>query len=86
MAEPTNPLDDPNTVLNIEPLLYLPVVIMGHTYGALLDSGCSDNFISTDAAASLQLPTYPLKAPMAFQQVDGTLIPISHFVRPNVLI
>ena len=84
--DPPNPLDDPNTVISIEPLLYLPVVILGYTYGALLDSGCSDNFINTETASKLRLTTYPLKVAMPFQQVDGSIITISTYVRPNVYI
>ena len=44
-----------------ERLIYVPVDILNIMVGALLDSGCSDNFISRTTADQLVLTRYPLK-------------------------
>ena len=44
-----------------ERLIYVPVDILNIRVGALLDSGCSDNFISRTTADQLGLTMYPLK-------------------------
>ena len=42
-----------------ERLIYVPVDILNVRVGALLDSGCSDNFISRTTADQLGLTRYP---------------------------
>ena len=43
-----------------ERLIYVPVDILNIRVGALLDSGCSDNFISLTTADQLGLTRYSL--------------------------
>ena len=69
-----------------ERLLYVPVTIYNLTTGALLDSGCSDNFISHELSAKLGLTLYLLKNMFVMETVDGTHHPVTHYVRPVVRI
>ena len=68
--------------LGTESLLYVPVRIFGHTLSALLDSGCSDNFISNTQAEKLDLPRYPLPRALPMQQASGAIVPVDTYVRP----
>ena len=54
-----------------ERLIYVPVDILNTMVGALLDSGCSDNFISRTTADQLGLTRYPLKTAIGMQMPMG---------------
>ena len=65
-----------------ERLIYVPVDILNTRVGALLDSGCSDNFISRTTADQLGLTRYPLKSSIGMQMANGDKAYVDHFVRP----
>ena len=65
-----------------ERLIYVPVDILNTRVGALLDSGCSDNFISQTTADQLGLTRYPLKTAIVTQMANGDKAYADHFVRP----
>ena len=55
-----------------ERLIYVPVEILNIRFGALLDSGCSDNFISRTTADQLGLTRYHLKTAIGMQMAKVT--------------
>ena len=65
-----------------ERLIYVPVEILNIRFGALLDSGCSDNFISRTTADQLGLTRYPLN--IGYRNANGQRDKayVDHFVRP----
>ena len=63
-----------------ERLIYVPVDILNIRVGALLDSGCSDNFISLTNAEQLGLTRYPLKTAIGMQMANGDKAYVDHFV------
>ena len=65
-----------------ERLIYVPVDILNTRVGALLDSGCSDNFISRTTADQLGLTRYPLETAIGMQMANGDKAYVDHFVRP----
>ena len=65
-----------------ERLIYVPVDILNIRVGALLDFGCSDNFISRTTADQLGLTRYPLKTAIGMQMANGDKAYVDHFVRP----
>ena len=53
-------------------LLTLPVLVnQTNEVKALLDSGASANFVHSDTARSMKLPTYPRKEPLSVTDVQG---------------
>ena len=65
-----------------ERLIYVPVDILNIRVCALLDSGCSDNFISRTTADQLVLTRYPLKTAIGIQMANVDKAYADHFVRP----
>ena len=63
-------------------LIYVPVDILNTRVGALLDSKCSDNFISRTTADQLGLTRYPLKTAIGMQMANVDKAYADHFVRP----
>ena len=63
-----------------ERLIYVPVDILNTRVGALLDSGCSDNFISRTTADQLRLTRYHLKTAIGMQMDIGDKSYVDHFV------
>ena len=51
-------------------------------FGALLDSGCSDNFVYAAVADQLALTRYDLPMAIPMQTVSGSIVSVRHFVRP----
>ena len=78
--EPKDPDTPPFTAQ--ERLIYVPVDILNIRMGALLDSGCSDNFILWTTADQLGLIRYPLKTAIGMQMANGDKAYVDHFVRP----
>ena len=54
-----------------ERLIYVSVDMLNTMVGSLLDSGCSDNFISQTTADQLGLTRYPLKTAIGMQMANG---------------
>ena len=54
-----------------ERLIYVTVDILNIRVGALLYSGCSDNFISRATADQLGLTRYPLKTAIGMQMTNS---------------
>ena len=65
-----------------ERLIYVPVDILNIRVGALLDSGCSDNFISQTTADQLGLTRYPLKSAIGMKMANVDKAYVDPFVRP----
>ena len=65
-----------------ERLIYVPVDILNIRVGALLDSGCSDNFISWTNADQLGITRYPLKTAIGMQMANVDKAYVDHFVQP----
>ena len=67
-----------------ERLLYVPVDLLNTRVRALLDSDCSDNFISETTANQLKLTRYPLIRAIGIQLVNGDTTYVNQFVRPVI--
>ena len=65
-----------------ERLIYVPVDTLNTRVGALLDSGCIDNFISRTTTDQLGLTRYPLKTAIGMQMANVDKAYVDHFVRP----
>ena len=65
-----------------ERLIYVPVDILNITVGAVVDSGCSDNFISRTTADQVGLTRYTLKTAIGIQMANGEKAYVNHVVRP----
>ena len=65
-----------------EKLIYVPVDILILRVGELLDTGCSDNFISLKTADQLGLTRYPMKTAIGMRMTNGDKASFDHFVRP----
>ena len=66
------------------PLLFLPLNIAGLSCPALLDSGASDNFISTNMVKHLHLVPKLLREPGTLTVANGAQLEITHFIRTHV--
>ena len=69
-----------------ERLHYVPVDLCNTRVEALLDSDCSDNFISETTANQLKLTRYPLIMAIGIQMVNGDTTYVNQFVRPVIRI
>ena len=65
-----------------ERLIDVPVDILILRVGALLDTGCCDNFISLTTADQLGLTRYPLKTAIGMRMANGDKSSFYYFVRP----
>ena len=65
-------------------LVCIPVSIHDVPLRALIDSGASENFISTDVVTSLNLPSHDLKCPSSLRIADGSVHNVTKFVRVRV--
>ena len=69
------------TVNSLCTLIQIPVSIHDVPLRALIDSGASENFISSDVVSSLQLPFHELKFPSSLRVADGSIHEVTKFVR-----
>ena len=67
-------------------LLFLPLILSGTTYFALLDSGASDSFISADVVKQAELRPVPLKEPIRVRAANRQSRDVLHFVRVTVVV
>ena len=81
----TNPAkctaDSEHSLAAIKPMFYLTSIIRGVRIPALLDSGASENFISTEQCAKLGLRRFKLVGGECFTAASGQNIPCTEFVR-----
>ena len=64
-----------------QPLLYLPMVVGGKMFRALLDSGASDSFVSWDVVRVLGLRQYLLSQRLTVRVANGEALTVTHFVQ-----
>ena len=55
-------------------------------FRALIDSGASDNFISSGICDHLRLSLHPLKEPLTMQLADGSYTSVGSYTRPHLKI
>ena len=67
-------------------LMYVPVQLHGVDFRALIDSGASDNFISSGICDHLRLSRHPLKEPLTMQLADGSYTSVGSYTRPHLKI
>ena len=65
-----------------ERLIYVHVDILNIRAGALMDSGCSDNFISRTTADKLGLTRYHLETAIGMQMANVNKAYVDHFMLP----
>ncbi len=66
--------------------MYVPVQLHGVDFRALIDSGASDNFISSGICDHLRLSRHPLKEPLTMQLADGSYTSVGSYTRPHLKI
>ena len=62
-------------------LFVLPATVNTHDCRVLLDSGASENFISSSFVSHWGLPTIPLRQPFTVRAVNGSPLTVNIFVR-----
>ena len=65
-------------------LVCIPVSIHDVPLRALIDSGASENFISSDVVSSLSLQAHDLKSPSSLRIADGSVHNVTKFVRVRI--
>ena len=81
---PAHPQQCMQEVSSLVSLVCIPVSIHDVPLRALIDSGASENFISTDVVTSLNLPSHDLKCPSSLRIADGSVHNVTKFVRVRV--
>ena len=64
-----------------QPLLFIPLKLGQQRYAALVYSGASDSFISSEVVRQQKLKTYPLKRPIRVNVANGQSLIVQHYVR-----
>ena len=59
----------------------LPATVNTHDCRVLLDSGASENFISSSFVSICGLPTLPLRQPFTVRAANGSPLTVNTFVR-----
>ena len=74
----------PFNTLARQPLFHIPVKILGLRTSALIDSGASDNFISSKLVRMIACPIHKLKQNFSVYLGDGSPMVVDSFVRIRV--
>ena len=71
---PAHPQQCMQEVNSLVSLVCIPVSIHDVPLRALIDSGASENFISSDVVSSLSLQAHDLKCPSSLRIADGSVV------------
>ena len=81
---PAHPQQCMQEVNSLVSLVCIPVSIHDVPLRALIDSGASENFISSDVVSSLSLQAHDLKCPSSLRIADGSVHNVTKFVRVRI--
>ena len=68
----------------VSPLFLVPTQVKSQNCSALIDSGATEDFISTRLVTRLQLPTHPLTNPIHVRAANGSILSVDKFVRLRI--